>query len=191
MSIIRIDHKAISEAMEALSHIDGAFEPILSASMNKALTSARTTAVREVKKRYTVEDDGIRNKIKLVRSTPESLEARFTNAGRVIPLDKFAISPGKPDPRRRTPIAAEVVFGQPRVIDDSFVAEMQNTKVGVFRRVGRSRLPIKMFYGPSLAQMLGSERVVNAVEKTANRVMARELDKRVGETIDELSGVKR
>lgn len=190
MSILRIDMRAIEQAMEELSHLDGALEPALAASLNKAVTSARNEAIKRVKRRYTIEDDGLKNQVKIRKARNNALEAYFTNSSRPNPIDKFATSEKTPDPRRRKPIAAEVIFGERHELEDSFVAEMQNTKIGVFRRVGRARLPIKMFYGPSLAQMLGHESVVNPTEDKAAQVMSKELESRVDRVIKSMSGVK-
>lgn len=189
--ILRIDMRQVEEAMETLSHLDGAFEPVLVKSLNKALNTARNEAIKNVKKRYTIEDDGLKNQLKLRKARNGDMEAYFTNASSPNPIDKFSINPKHPDGRRRKPIAAEVVFGDRNELEDSFVAEMQNTKVGVFRRVGRERLPIKMFYGPSLAQMLSHDAVVNPTEKKSSKVMSKELEAGIDRVIKQVSGVSK
>lgn len=141
---------------------------ILGHSINRAAIAARTRASVEARKIYVVKSSDIKSKIKIRKATHNLLSAQIRVAGPVTPLMKFDVTPTTP---QTTEVRARVKKGGKKPIQNGFVTRMSSGHTNVFTRVGKNRFPIKGLYGPSIAQMFSSDKVVKSIEERSGQVL--------------------
>lgn len=181
--MIEIDAKQLEHAEAVLRHIPGGVEKAIVAALNRSAEGARTAAVKKVRERYYVKAGDVSKTIKIHKASPNNPFVIIRSTGSPMALSKFSITPTKPQPRRKKPIAARVLKSSgKKIIPGAFVAKMDSGHIGVFFRVGRSRLPIQQRYGPSVPQMLGHSSVVTHVEEMAKE----RLEERLNHEIERL-----
>lgn len=175
--MITVDEKQIERAEELLKNIpDGVSKAIVNA-INRAAEGARTDAVKKARERYHVKAKDIRKTIEIERATYENQAAIVRAEGSPLALSKFKITPSKPpQKRRKKPVIARVIRGEGGPIPGAFVARMKSGHIGVFKRAGKSRLPITQLFGPSVPQMLGYETVTAFVEERAQERLEQRLE---------------
>ncbi|MER2126296.1 phage tail protein [Solibacillus sp.] len=152
---------------------------ILWRALNRAATAAQTRASVTVRREYVIKAADVKKRIKIRKATAGNLSAQIRASGPVTPLMKFDVTPTFPD---STQVRARVKKGGRKPIQSGFVVRTGNSHVNVFTRSGRSRLPIKGRYGPSIAQMMGKDEIVEDIQTRAQDV----LDKRLEHELDRL-----
>lgn len=167
----------IDKALRRLSAVSREVEPAAVATVNKTLTTIQSNTRRRVAKAFRVPTKSIRFRITLPRKYMASRGRVSGNvAGWFEPLkaSKF----GKP---RQEKYGATVrgASGGRRKFDGAFVGRMPSGHVGVYKRRGKSRLPIEEQKVPLMPQAGNIARAVFA-EKTAdmNRLFTHELKRR-------------
>lgn len=175
---VRITH---AEQIEKLfSQTPKETEKLLSRSINRAAITARTTASVEIRKNYILRASDIKSKIKIRTATNNQLSASIRASGPVTPLIKFDTTPTMPDIMI---VRARVKKdSRKKTIQSGFVTRMSNGHINVFTRIGKKRYPIEGLYGPSIAQMLSNNDIVQKMEENAQE----ELDKRLEHEIKRL-----
>ncbi|WP_036217048.1 phage tail protein [Lysinibacillus sphaericus] len=147
---------------------------ILVRAINRGATAARTRSSVLLRKNYIMKAEDIKKRIKIRKATANNLSAQIRASGPVTPLMKFDVTPSTP---QSVIVRARVKKGGSRkVIKHGFVNRMSNSHVNVFTRVGRNRLPIKGLYGPSIAQMMGKEEIVEEIIERGQTVRDERLE---------------
>lgn len=147
---------------------------VISRAINRSADAARARASQEVQKTYSIKAADIKSKIKIRKSTSNNLSAQVLTSGPVTPLFKFDVTPSQPN---NMVVRARVKKrGGRKVIQNGFVARMSSSHTNVFTRVGKSRLPIKGRFGPSIAQMMGEDSVVKSIESRAQDILDKRLE---------------
>lgn len=141
------------------------------AGLRDAGRGMRTQATRHVRDRRVLRARTVRDRLRL-RVTRSSAE--IVASGAPIPLVEY--------PHRQTNkgVSVRVDRGTAKIIPSAFVARMRQGHVGIYRRLGKSRLPIKQLYGPTVADVIRDTGVpdrllAEALEKfraTYERVLA-------------------
>lgn len=181
--MITVDAQQIERAEELLRGIPDGVSKAITNAINRAVEGARADAVRKVRERYYIKARDVRDAIRIEKATYKNQSAIIHAKGSPVALSKFRITPSKPPAKRRKkPITARVVRGMGSQIPGAFVARMRTGHIGVFKRAGKARLPIRQLYGPSIPQMLGHESVTRYVEE---RAIVR-LEERLEHEIDRL-----
>lgn len=181
--MIDITVNQIELAKLMLGHIPGAVPKALASAINRAAEGARADAVTKTKEEYTITASRVRETISIRKASTSNLSAAVTSRGRPRALSYYKIRPGKATKRRPADgVYAQVKRSGGGTIAKSFVAKMSSGHVGVFNRTGASRFPIVQRHGPSVAQMLESKSVSQAVEAGA----ARRIDDRLNHEINRL-----
>lgn len=196
--VIKISEDKIKHILGDLTDIGGKMPVALSRSINRAVSSAKTAAVKQVRNEYTAKAGDINKTIKVKRANPSKLEAQIFSSGASLPLSSFKVSPKTVNPRRRKPLNVEVRRGGGGSLGAAFMARMPNGKVGVFERTGKfsiasrgahsgkRRENIEQKFGPSVPVMLNADSVTEAVELRAIEV----LDQRLPHEINRILGVR-
>ena len=182
--MIEIDPALMRQAMAALTHIPEGGPKALARAINRAAETARTEASRKIREMYYIKHSDIRSTISIRKATASSIAAEVVSRGRPVALTKFRVTPRTVQPRRNSPVIVRVKRGGGGAVAGAFVARVSSGHVGVFRRLGQSRLPIQQLYGPSVPQMLGSPDVVRSVEQKAQEA----LEQRLNHEINRLLG---
>lgn len=149
---------------------------ILGRAINRAATAAKTRASVSIRKKYVTKSEDIKSKIKIIKANRNRLSSQVRVAGPVMPLMKFDVTPSLPDVMI---VRARVKKGGMKPVQHGFVRRVTNKKsdgsistfTNAFVRSGKGRYPIRGLYGPSIAQMMGSDEVVNSIENRAGEVL--------------------
>jgi hypothetical protein len=175
--MITVDAKQLARAELLLRTIPNGVDKAVVAALNRAVEGARTDAVKKVRERYYIKAKDVRDTIDIKKATMDNQVAIIRASGSPIALSKFHVTPSRPPAKRRAnPIIVRVVRGGGGPIKGAFVAKMQSGHIGVFRRVGKTRLPITELYGPSVPQMLGHESVTEYIEEKAKERLESRLE---------------
>ncbi|MDP5277146.1 phage tail protein [Chengkuizengella axinellae] len=157
----------------------------VSNALNRAASSAKTAAVREVRDTYTIKAKDINKTLRLGRAKGNNLNVRLTSRGGNTPLINFKTRPSKPPKRQPKVLRASVKKGRFKPITGAFVTRA-GQHIGVFARLGKKRLPIQEKYGPAAPVMLSQEGVNARFEGKAQE----EFKKRLDHEMNRLGGIK-
>ena len=181
MSDIKITatSEQIEKAVKMLTGVPGGAEKALSLSLNRALDSAKTEAVRAVAEEYTVKQKIIRPTMRVKKSSTSNLEAEITSVGGSLNLlANFKVSPRTDTTgNKRQPIRVEI--RKKGTLTRSFVH-----KNHVWSRIGKERLPIRPLYGPAVPVMLNNEQIVDRVTDKAIETVDKRIDHEISRILD-------
>jgi hypothetical protein len=180
---LSIEHMERLEA--ALSETPEKIPRAASRAINRAAYTARTEAARKAREEYVVRHGEVINTIKIYPANEGDLSASVISKGSVVPLIKFKVSPKTPQPKRKKPLTAMVKRGEGGPIARAFTAQMKSGYIGVFQRVQKPRLPIRQLYGPSIPQMIGSEKVSQWVEEKAQEKLSERLEHEINRALED------
>ncbi len=168
-----------NKMLAGIGNGSGIFKAVY-AALNRAAQSARAKAGTFASSRYYISAGGFKSHVKDKITMEGGASAggvtgvKLTFAGSVIRLIEFNTRYSKDGG-----IAVFVKRGDGGVISHGFIANPG--RLGVFERIGKSRLPIEQKYGPSAAHMLEDEEVTQNMEKniveTFNRRIDHEIDR--------------
>lgn len=150
---------------------------ILGRAISRAATTGITKASVSIRKEYIIKASDVKRRIKIRKSTANNLSAQLRASGPVTPLMKFDVTPSFPDVMQ---VRARVKKGGRKPIQNGFVTRTGNGHMNVFTRIGRSRLPIQGRYGPSVAQMMGKDEVVEDIEMGIQDTLDKRLEHELG-----------
>lgn len=178
MEIDRISFKKqIDEAIKALDDVRGVRIPsAVSKALNQTARQALRATTQAARRIYTIEAARLNQAVSIKPASRGRLEAVVWARGRTPGLQhykarevrlaggglaSFGVSKqgglyGKGVRRGRRGVTVEVFKGKRLPVKGGFLAVMPSGGVGVFRRAGKSRLPIKRLFGPSVPGMFRS-----------------------------------
>ena len=165
-----------NKLLAGIGNGSGAFKAI-NAALRRAEQSARAKAGTFASSRYYISAGAfkghVRDKIMMEGGSGGVTGVKLTFAGSVIRLIEFNTRFSKDGG-----VAVSVKKGGGGVISGGFIPE--NMRLGVYERVGTSRLPIEQKYGPSAAHMMMDEEVTKSMEnqivETFNTRIDHEID---------------
>ncbi|GIO33121.1 hypothetical protein J2TS6_42620 [Paenibacillus albilobatus] len=165
----------LREARANLRRLESTIPRAVNAAINRAGQMVKTEATRQVRETYTVKAKSVNEQIQIRRSSPSTLSLRLSSKGGNLPLIRFKTSPSKPPAKQPRVLKAEVKKGVRKPIKGAFVTQVGG-HVGVLKRVGRARLPIKELYGPAVPVMLDNEEIRDKLEQVARRSLEDRLE---------------
>ena len=175
-----------SETVERVNHIlhgvpKGA-EKAFSNAINRGLSKAKTTAFKEVKNVYEVNNSAINEKTRtrIQKANAGNIAGYINFSGAKIPLYKFKVTPTVPGTGKKVFAAQEKGGGN--TFEDAFIAQMKTGHLGIFERKETKRLPIEEKMGSAMAQMVKNTVVMEAVQKEAQKTV----DERIEYEIDRI-----
>lgn len=172
MAQIRVHH--VEQIEKIFSQSKKEANRVLWRAINRSAIAARTRASVLIRRKYVVKAADVKRRIKLRTATANRLSAEIRASGPVTPLMKFDVSPKFPDIMRVT--SRVLKSGGRKPVQTGFVARVKNDHVNVFTRVGSSRYPIRGLYGPSVAQMMGKDEIVESIQTRAQEVLDERLE---------------
>lgn len=124
-------------------------------ALNRAITSVRALAVREIRKEVQLPAGYVREKLRINRATASRPEASIVASRRGVLLTRF--------PHRvlkRGGIAVTVTPGSRALFSRAFlIKSLRGSGVpGIAVRKGKARLPVAVLHGPSPSQVFGTIR---------------------------------
>lgn len=179
---ITSDEKMLNEVQEKLGEFHKRAPNAISNALNRGVSNMNTNSRKEIRKEYNIKAGDVSPTLKVFKSSRMSLGASVQSKGGVIPLDRFKISPRTINPLRKSPIKAAVKKGSPRSLGSGFMAEINGPKL--FKRSGKSRLPINRLFGPSIPQMLENEATREEIQRQGQEVYEKRLDHEIKRILD-------
>lgn len=153
---------SFDRARKLLVHIPDGVERAMASAINRAMTEGRTKGVDTVYKEHTLIKRDIRSTFTTKRATRRRLQATLTSSAGPMPLSKYAHRPiTDTTGKKRTQVNVAVRRGSFKPIDRGFVHAGQ-----LRHRVGASRYPIKVKYGPPVPLLVGDEEVAEDIFQT-------------------------
>lgn len=146
-----------------------------SRALNRAISSARTVAVRDLSKATGIRPQrAIRDKLKLRNARPSRLIAEIGAIPYTPNLARFTAR------QTRAGVSASA-WGKRKVYRGTFLGNQGRT---VFKRVGKDRLPIKPVHGPRLHKHFVAKALTDAMNAVATamwrKTLVHELKRRLG-----------
>lgn len=163
----RVDTKELEKARFMLQDKPSEFNKAVKRAQSRAISSARTEAVKEARETYDTKAATLRSSIILKKS-----EGTMISKGSPMELIKFKVSPNSPN-AGSVRASVKKVGGQ---IGYAFIAQMPNGHIGVYKRTGKRNYPIRQLYSVSTAQMIGEDKVIDKTEKRAKEVFEERLN---------------
>lgn len=158
-------HKALANEAKVLSND---MRTAGSRALNKTARTGRTQAGRLIRQEAPLKAGTVRKQLKVRRATKRALESAVEARYKPIPAHEF-----KP---RQTRKGVTVTFNKKRgrtLLPSAFIATGQSGET-VFKRVGRSRLPIKKQFGPPITAYFS--RNLEALVQLSDDVLERNLE---------------
>lgn len=144
----------------------------VSRALNRTITNVQTGARREISADTGLPVRRVGHAMKLERATRSKLRAALQVRGARIPLIDFKARQTRKGVSYRLPTGRGSLPG-------GFIARMRSGHVGVFKRVGKSRLPIGEKFGPSLPRVFLQARVTRVLHSIVETQMAKNLQHEV------------
>jgi hypothetical protein len=166
---IHFDAKSLAELDRKLSAFEAeALAGAVSRALNRAGDSATTQLGRELSAQTGMGVRAVRENVTTKPSRPDELSYTITVEGGPQPLSEFA-------PRQTRRGVSAAPWRKRRTFPGTFVRP-----AGVFKRVGKARLPIKMLWGPSLAREVTRGEAKEVATAAAMEVFGRRLAHEIG-----------
>ena len=161
---INVSAPGLETARRALVGIPGAFEKAVAPALNRAIAHGKTVVTRKVRETYDVKYGAVQKSLQTIRATRRSLRADLISRSTVMPLIGFKVSPRRTTGKRpRKGLRVSVKRSGAQYLQHAFVG-LWKGEPQVLERVGESRMPIKMLFGPAVPSMLGEETVSSVTE---------------------------
>nr|DAE21220.1 MAG TPA: minor tail protein Z [Caudovirales sp. ctkvU4] len=172
--MITIDGSELLKAEKFLKNIPNGIEKAVKRSVSEAAKGVKVDMARAASKNYNVTVAKAKSTVSIAKGS-DAMKAIVASKGRPIALKNFNPKPGHVQykGRRNRPVTVTIKKKNKKVVKGGFVASMDTGHIGVMKRLGQSRLPIKELYGPSVPQMINSEEVRNEIEEKAKARLAK------------------
>ena len=140
-------------------------------SLNRSLTTGRAVLARLISQDMGLRIGDAKDAILVEQASAAKMEIRLKASLRRLPLVQFNA--------RQTARGVTYKGGSGRsVVPSAFLATMSTGHTGVFKRVGKPRLPIKQLYGPSIGHVFikhrqaGTDAILAAFDKNLEHELA-------------------
>ncbi len=170
---MQFEIKGLKELRDALD--PKRYKKIASRVLNKLGSQGKTAISREVRNTYNIKRDRLDAGFYMKQATWEDLATILRYRGRTPGLQHF-------DARRSNrgvTVKVRKASGR-KVVQGAFMPEKI---VGIYKRVGKDRFPIKRLYGPDVPGMVntvGEDAAQRVVHEKADKILAHEFDYELG-----------
>lgn len=166
---MRFEVKGLKELQDALD--PKRYKKIATRVLNKLGSQTKTAVSREVRNTYNIKRDRLNAGFYMKRATWENMAVLLRYKGRTPGLQHF-------DARRTNKGVTMKVrkAGGRKVVRGAFMPERI---IGVYRREGKGRFPIKRLYGPDVPGMVstvGLEAAEKIIDEKADRILTHEFE---------------
>lgn len=155
-------------------------------ALNRTIGSVRKEISVNIRKNYEIKAKDIKNALRLRHATGTSLTAEVKSYGSPRILQVFRVTMYKPSKKGYTkpPRARVLKTSSMKIVKGMFV----NKKGYLSQRTTRKRYPLRTPYGPSIPQMMESEKVIDVIkikaQDTLNKRFLHEIEYRFGKLGD-------
>lgn len=145
---------AMHDVKKVFKEIRTEMRDTVSKPLNKAARDAVKNAVKEVTKDFNITQKELRKRISIKNATTRNPVVEVTLSRKPIALAKFGAK------QLKKGVKASVKKGNRKLYEKTFLAKMKSGHIGVFKRKGKEKLPIKEYFGLSSG---GSELITSEV----------------------------
>lgn len=179
---VDIDRELLEDIIDRLGTMSNKAPQVISSALNRALTNVASNISKEVRQDYNIKAADIKSTLDKTRASKSNLSAIVRSRGNLIPLDRFKVSPKKVAPKRKSPIKIGVKKDGVKPLKGAFVSDISGIKV--FKRQGKTRLPIDRLFGPSVPQMLKNEEIRERINREGQETFYRRLDHEINRILE-------
>lgn len=178
---VKYDPKDLERASIKLSDIKHDMPIDTAWATNRTLTYAKSLLAKAASKRYRITQRDVKKSMSTVKANAMRPMGALIVRGKPRGLIEFRVT----HPKKAEPKGAQLKGNgvKPLTIGTAnkvFWATMKSGHIGVFRRKGRSRLPIKQLYGSSVPKMIaGNKGVYTKAEQVIADKLAKNFEERV------------
>ena len=176
--MIRVDLRADLREVDALLRgIKNGTPTVMSRSINRVLTPLRATAARAIADDTRLPVRVARGALTIRRAKSSRLVGSVDASGKRVALIEFTARPTKAGVSYDLGRGRKVAQGT--FIPASPPLSKDFTRRGVFRRLGKPRLPVVFLRGPSLPRVFVQRKITDALRAVANTRMRREIQAQI------------
>lgn len=190
MAEIEVDTKALKRVAVELGEVSKKDVPkAVVAALNRTITTVGTDMKKEAVKLYEIKSGDVQKTLKLKRASSSNMQASAQSTGKPLGLFHFKVKPRKRPTKRVKYIKVKIKkadgYKDIKTNPKAFIAD--HNALNVFKRVGKSRLPIKRLTSLSIPQMISNPEALAHIQQHAQET----LEKRTAHEIEyRLSKVK-
>lgn len=159
------------EVKRMLKNLKGGANKVLVRSLNRTLTSVNSTAAKSISKDLRVTQKVVKKGLKVYKANYRFKRASVNASGYRIPI----IDLGAKKLKKGTITYKGRFGGRVKAPTGSFLATMSSGHRGVFKRSGKTRLPIDELHGASIPYVLVRRHIALAMDKTAETAWQKNL----------------
>lgn len=150
---------------------------LLARVLNRTITNVQKNITSSVRSNYLVKSSDVKQTLSLSKASAYSPQASVKSYGTRILLYKFRVSPKTPRPSNppKTYKARVLKSSALKAVQGGFVAQMTSGHIGLFKRIGTERTPVKELVGPSVPQMVGNKEILKKIESEAQKTIEKRL----------------
>ncbi|MGG1442096.1 phage tail protein [Brevibacillus laterosporus] len=190
--MITIDASKLQDVERQLGQYAKKAPIVLSRALNRAATSLKTNATKEVRASYMIKAGDVKSTFRVSKSRSKNIAASVTSSGNALGIEKFKIKPQKSKSSKTMSVQVKKDGGVKGLLN-AFVAEVNGNKV--FEREKGSKhkkrkdgqwtqLPIKRLFGPPVPIMLKNERIKATLESEASKVFDKRLAHEISRVLE-------
>lgn len=176
--LINADTKQLDRLMVELKGFEEEVGEATYHALRRTVDHVATQVTRVVPRSYAIKAKDVRATLRKIKPSRTNLQAGVESKGRTLTLAHFPHSPMKPPARRRRrgyDVRVSIKKGPRMVLSTTpraFVASTgaksaDKVQHNVFRRVGKSRLPIVTIRTLSVPQMITNDGVASQIQEAA------------------------
>jgi hypothetical protein len=146
-------------------------------ALNRTLTSGKAFLAGLIAKDMGVKTATVKDAIREEKATPEKLQITLRASKKRLTLAQFGAKGPDPSRGKGRGVSYRLGPGGRGRVSDAFVATMPTGHRGIYRRAGKSRLPIFELYGPSIGHVFDKyrEQTIDQMRETFDARLAHEL----------------
>lgn len=130
-------------------------------TMTKAFAHAANTTILQTRTFIlkAMVEQGMKRKygaaaLQNTRATPDELHATLVDGGRAVPLSAFSARSRQVKTARGVRTGVSILInGQRTLVEGGFLVELKSGKIGIFKRVGDARLPIRQQFSSKIMDL--------------------------------------
>lgn len=178
------DNELYQHLKSDLGDLDDKAPDALAKAVNETAKCAREDLAAQAQQTYAVKRPRFKKAIRIVNAKRTRPTAMLVVTGRPLLLSDFKYQKneigywGAGAKAKVLKSSAMTELGEPG--RKAFVAKMKSGMTAIAQRIGSRRLPLHIYYGPSVPQMIGSQtRVYGVVEEQIQEHLHAEIEKQV------------
>jgi hypothetical protein len=146
-------------------------------ALNRTLTSGKAFLAGLIAKDMGVKTATAKDAIREEKATAEKLQITLRASKKRLTLTQFGAKGPDPSRGKGRGVSYRLGSGGRGRVADAFVATMPTGHRGIYRRAGKSRLPIFELYGPSIGHVFDKyrEQTIDQMRETFDARLAHEL----------------